>query len=182
MKGIINSSIIVIILIVGQAAFGQTFHSGDIARIKSAINTAGSGKCMDVAGGYLFDGNAIVQFDCHNGSNQRFQMQRVTLRGDFIIESTVDQSKCVGIADNVHANAYELLRVEPCRDSNNDVPLGVRFRLDVNAAGQTRFRAISPSWDGQQTCIDIASGSNANSLWLQLYYCHDGSNQRWISN
>jgi len=153
---------------------------GTVQEIQSSINTTGAGKCMDVAGGYSLDGTPIVQYDCHNGNNQRFVVINV-VGSNYMIQSNIDRTKCVGIQDNSHANVYELLRLEPCHDSSGLVPAGVRWKIDNMGGtnGLTRFRASLPASDGQATCIDIASGVPNNSLWLQLYYCHSGGNQWW---
>jgi hypothetical protein len=168
----------VIISVQGLSVLALAIPTGVTVRIKSAINTFGSGKCLDVAGGQTSAGTPIVQFDCHDGNNQRFVIERVTFGSQFIIKSDLNLNMCVGITDNVHANAYELVRLVPCRVSNGDAPLGARWTPDT-IDGNTRFRAVSPSWDRQSTCIDVSSGSNSESLWMQLYYCHEGGNQQW---
>lgn len=59
-----------------------TCHKGDnqLFRLEPVGDTTGgvrivarhSGKCLDVPGGQTVDGLAIQQWDCHNGSNQRW--------------------------------------------------------------------------------------------------------------
>lgn len=176
MKKLIANIFLAIILTNGLSTFALANSIINI-RIKSAINIAGSGKCIDVASGQTVAGTPIVQFGCHNGSNQRFSIEQITFGGQHIIKSNLNPNMCVGTPNNVYANSYELLRLVPCRVSG-DVPLGVRWYLD-DINGKTRFRAISPSWDRQSTCIDVASGSSSDSLWMQLYYCHTGGNQQW---
>ena len=131
----------VIISVQGLSAFALAIPTGTVVVIKSAINTSGSGKCLDVAGGQTGTGTPIVQFDCHTGNNQRFVFERFP-GGQYIIKSSLSSSQemCVGIPDNVNANAYELIRLEPCR-VNNDIPLGVRWYVDT-INDRTRFRAL----------------------------------------
>jgi len=177
MRKLMVNLIIAIISIQGLTVTGFAYN-GSNKRIKSAINTAYPGKCLDVANGYPYIGTPIVQFSCHSGTNQRFDIQQITWGGQHIIKSRLDPNRCVGIPDNVYANNHELVRLVECRNSNGDVPLGARFYLD-NINGKTRFRAVSPSNDRRNTCIDVASGLNWDSLWMQMYYCHDGGNQQW---
>src|SRR5437899_11110844 len=113
MKKIIANILMVIISVQGLSAFALAIPTGTVVTIKSAINTAGTGKCLDVAGGQTGTGTPIVQYDCHGGSNQHFVIERVTFGSQFIIKSELNQAMCVGIPDNVHANAYELVRLEP---------------------------------------------------------------------
>ena len=176
MKKLIANLFLAIIITTGLSTFALATTVNNI-RIKSTINTAGTGKCLDVASGQTSTGTPIVQFDCHNGNNQVFSIEQITFGGQHIIKSNLNQNMCVGTPNNVFANSNELLRLVPCR-VNGDVPLGARFYLE-NINGKTRFRAISPSSDRRSTCIDIPSGDPRNSIWLQLYYCHDGANQQW---
>jgi len=186
MKKIIANTLIAIIVVHGLSAFGLAVPldalpvpTDTLVRIKSAINTGGSGKCLDVAGGLTGTGTPIVQFGCHQGVNQVFWFQR--FGSQYIIKSALNPDMCVGISNNVHANANELVRLVPCRLRNYDVPLGVRWTINNNQ-GLIQFQAVSPSVDRRNTCIDVGNGSHADSLWMQLYYCHTGSNQRWTLN
>ncbi len=176
MKKLIANIFLAIILSFSLSTFALANTANNI-RIKSAINTAGVGKCVDVASGQTTVGTPIVQFDCHTGNNQRFSIEQITFGGQHIIKSNLNLNMCVGITNNVYANANELLRLVPCR-VNGDIPLGVRWFLD-SVNGKTVFRAVSPSQDRRTTCIDIPSGVANNSQWLQLYYCHGGGNQQW---
>jgi Ricin-type beta-trefoil lectin domain len=176
MKKLIANLFLAIIITTGLSAFALANTVSNV-RSKSAINTAGSGKCMDVASGQTSAGTPIVQFSCHNGYNQVFSVEQITFGGQHIIKTNLNPNMCVGITDNVFANAGERLSLVPCRVAG-DVPLGARWYLE-NINGKTRFRAISPSQDRQSTCLDVPSGLASDSLWLQLYYCHTGGNQQW---
>src|SRR5437667_10859303 len=77
MKKIIANILMVIISVQGLSVFGLAIPTGTVVVIKSAINTFGTGKCLDVAGGQTGTGTPIVQFDCHSGTNQRFVIERV---------------------------------------------------------------------------------------------------------
>ena len=170
------------ILVLSQCLYAQRFSIDAVTNIKSVSNTSGYGKCIDIAGGYVYDGNAIVQYDCHDTANQQFRVERVGLSpSKYYVTSVMDPSKCIGIQPGVNGNPYELIRVETCKNSSGAINPNVTWLLDLNAAYQTRFQAFLRANDGSATCIDIPSGSAANSLWLQLYTCHDGPNQRWIS-
>lgn len=176
MKKLFANLFLAIVVTIGFSTFALALNTTN-SRIKSTINTGGYGKCLDVASGQTSTGTPIVQFDCHSGTNQRFSIEQITFGGQHIIKSNLNQNMCVGTPNNVFANSNELLRLVPCR-VNGDVPLGARFHLE-NFNGKTRFRAVSPSSDRRSTCIDVPSGDPRNSIWMQLYYCHNGSNQLW---
>ena len=63
-----------------------------------------------------------MQFDCHNGTNQRFTIEQVTFGGKRIIRTNLNLNMCVGINTNSYANPGELLRLIPCR-VNGDIRL-----------------------------------------------------------
>ena len=164
---------VVITLSLSTFASAQIF---DNIHIKSVINTAVPGKCMDVANGQTTNGTPIVQYDCHYATNQTFSV--IYWNNGYIIQSKLDPRKCVGMNNNQFANAGELLRLVPCIGSTGDYQRGALWQLDT-VNNKARFRAVLQSSNSLNTCIDIPSGSSSNSLWLQLYYCHNGGNQQW---
>jgi Ricin-type beta-trefoil lectin domain len=149
--------------------------TGATTRIKSAINTAGDGKCMDVASGQTSIGTPIVQFRCHGGTNQQFELADAA--GAYKIVSKLDRSKCVGFSENF-ADSGVLLRLVSC-DALQSRWYMNSSDLRANPA-QVRFMSAlgshNPSGRG---CVDVASGLNWDSLWLQVYDCHNGPNQQW---
>ena len=178
MKKFIANLFVAIALTISITTFVSANSLSNI-QIKSAINTAGTGMCMDVANGQTAPGTAIGQYPCHSGINQRFTFQTIVFDGQRIIKSNLNPNMCVGITDNTQANSNTLLRLVPCFDSTGDVPLGARWYLDI-VNGKERIRAKLTSWDNFNTCIDVPSGLASPSLWLQIYYCQTGGNQQWI--
>jgi len=139
------------------------------------IKSMSTNKCMDVAGGFTDLGTPIVQFTCHHGPNQRFELVD-TLFG-FLIMSTLADNRCVGVQQPGY-NA--LLTLMPCRDSNGFSPANVRWDLDGSdlfTPGLSHARIKSHA--NRNFCIDVPSGNPSDSLWLQTYGCHDGLNQKW---
>lgn len=149
-------------------------------RIKSTINTSGSGKCVDVASGRTAIGTPIVQFRCHGASNQRFFLTMVTFGGAYQLRSELDRTKCIGVSSPTD---HATLSLMACRDANGLAPLETRWALDGSDLQQpvshAALRSLLPSRDGRSRCVDVAGGSANDSLMLQLYGCHGGANQRW---
>lgn len=191
MKKSIASFLLAIVTIISLSTFAVagTFGSSTTSgradefiniHIKSFINMTGAGMCMDVAGGFTTSGTPIVQFPCQNSTNQRFTIEQITDDNQRIIRSSLNPNMCVGIMNNVNANPNELLRLLPCRNPSGFIPQGVRwFPSWVIFKVNLRFRAAARSVDGQSTCIDVPNGSPDHSLWLQLFTCHSGDNQKW---
>ena len=144
-------------------------------RIKSTINTTGTGMCMDVAGGYTAENTPIVQYPCHGGMNQRFYLNLVDFAPTHQIRSALDRRMCVGIRPGSQA-----LALVTCDNAQGDANLNTRWRADEavlrsTGPGITRFRHAP----ALAMCIDIPSGTSAHSQTLQAYGCHGGPNQQW---
>jgi hypothetical protein len=146
------------------------------------IRSMSSLKCLDVAGGYTNPDTPIVQYRCHQGLNQQFKLYN-TFNG-FQIQSMLDPNMCVGIHQ---AWWNELLYLVPCVDANGWRPYTTRWYLDSNDLQQpvshAELRTVAAPRGTQQYCIDVPSGLDWDSLWMQIYGCHNGLNQQWeLSN
>ncbi len=146
-------------------------------QIKSMINTSGQGLCLDIAGGGSVIGTPIVQYPCHRGLNQQWKIVPATFT-NYQIVSIAHPTRCVGFTGNAADNT--LLRLAACIDATGLKPLPTRFELVGNdlrdEVSHAAFRsAVTPG----TKCIDVASGLNWHSLWMQLFTCHGGSNQKW---
>ncbi len=146
-------------------------------QIKSMINTSGAGMCLDIAGGGSAIGTPIVQYPCHRGLNQQWKIVPASLT-NFQIVSIAHPTRCVAFEGPAANNT--LLRLAACVDATGLKPSPTRWILDssdlLNDVSHTAFR--SPVTPGNK-CIDVASGLNWESLWMQLYGCHGGYNQKW---
>jgi|GEM_PF-3620692 len=139
-------------------------------------------KCLDVAGGYTNPDTPIVQYRCHQGLNQQFKLYN-TFNG-YQIKSMLDESMCVGIHQ---AGWNQLLYLVPCVDSSGWRPYTTRWLLDSSDLQQlvshAELRTRAAPLGQQQFCVDVASGLDWDSLWMQIYGCHHGPNQQWeLSN
>jgi len=159
-----------------------TSSAGVSTGMRLQIKSMSSQKCLDVAGGYTNPDNPIVQFTCHHGLNQQFQLYD-TFNG-FQIQSMLDLNMCVSIKS---AWWNELVYLEPCVDANGWRPYTTRWYLDSSdlwsSVSHAELRTVAAPRGTQQYCIDVASGLTWDSLWMQIYGCHHGLNQQWeLSN
>lgn len=160
---------------------------GNRVQIKSMINTAAGGKCIDVASSIDAVGTPIVQYTCHKGLNQQFYLQMVTLGGQYQIVWKQDQTKCLGIP-GPYADDHQLLRLAACTDPSGYRPVETRWYLDGSDLAQPVSHVSIRSALGSHSasgsgCVDVGSGAATNSLWMQVYNCHGGANQKWeLSN
>ena len=125
-----------------------------------------SGKCMDVVSGSTEDGAEIIQYTCHGGLNQRWQIQDAG--GGYVQIVSQSSGKCVDVADESTANGGRIIQW-PCNGQANQ-----QWELRDVGGGYTQ---IVSRHSGK--CIDVVDGSTADSARLQQYDCHDGNQQQW---
>jgi hypothetical protein len=168
-----------------QQGSGQDVGASEAAvalGVRTQIRSPLTGKCLDVAGGYTNTDTPIVQYHCHHGLNQQFQLYD-TFNG-YQIQSMLNTNMCVGIHQ---AGWNQLMYLVPCVDSSGFRPYTTRWLLDSSdlqqAVSHAELRTRASPRGEQQYCVDIASGLDWDSLWMQIYGCHHGPNQQWeLSN
>ncbi|GAB3996807.1 hypothetical protein GCM10029992_17950 [Glycomyces albus] len=130
------------------------------------IVSRSSDKCMDVVSGSTDDGAEIIQYDCHGGLNQRWQLQDA---GDGHVQIVSQSSgKCVDVADESTANGGRIIQW-PCNGQDNQ-------QWELRDAGGGYVQIVSRH---SGKCIDVPNGSADNSVRLQQYDCHSGYQQQW---
>jgi hypothetical protein len=125
---------------------------------------AHSNKCDDVASGSMSNGGNVLQWTCHNGSNQQWVLGAVgsyykftALHSGLVLDvsgiSTVDGA-------NVHQWGWW--------GGNNQlwdlVPSGSHYELKPVHSGK---------------CLDVTGGGTADGANILQWSCHGGSNQKW---
>ncbi len=124
-----------------------------------------AGRCLDINA----NNGAIQVFDCHAGVNQSWIYEvDGEIRGQ--------NNQCL------EANSSEIhtwptlppgqirrasLRMANCNGS-------IHQKWSVTEAGQIRMFS--------DMCLDIAGGASFNQASVQLFPCHGGQNQRWLSS
>lgn len=114
------------------------------------------GKCVDVPSWNFADGQRLIVWTCHDGTNQRWSMTGGTLR--------TENDMCMDVAwgSTVSGAAVQLARC-----SGNAAQQWV-----LTAAGDL----VNPQAD---KCLDIADWNPADGAVLQLWECSGGANQKW---
>jgi hypothetical protein len=127
------------------------------ARASTAIQSAMNGKCVDVPRGDIKPGTQLVMWDCHGGTNQKFQP---TPAGELRIGGL-----CVDALGGSGRNG-DPIGLWNCTGGANQ-----KWRVQGNA-----LRGIN------NRCIDIAGGNAGNGARIVLWDCHGGANQGWRVN
>ncbi|GAB3238815.1 RICIN domain-containing protein [Glycomyces halotolerans] len=137
-----------------------------VAGETTAITARHSGKCMDVVNGSSEDGAEIIQYDCHGGANQQWQLQPTG--GGYYQIVAWNSGKCIDVDGNSTSNGARIIQW-PCNGGTNQ-------QWELRDAGGGHVQLVARH---SGKCIDVSDGSNDNSARLQQYSCHDGYNQQW---
>lgn len=135
-----------------------------LVTVRSAIIDF-AGRCLDVNQ----TNNAAQIFDCHAGPNQSWIYEvDGEIRGlnNLCLEAN---SAEINTWPNLTTGQVRraAVRVAQCNGS-------VHQKWSVTEAGQIRMFS--------DMCLDIVGGTSANQAAVQIFPCHGGSNQRWLSS
>ncbi len=141
-----------------------------LSAFAQSIQSRASGKCLDIPNGSFASGAPVNQFTCHGGPAQQFAVDVVPL-GYVRIRNT-RSNLCVAPTGYAGWSTPSMRLVQSACSG----PYVQWNRVNVVAlAGGTRS-TFQWGYDGAY-CIDVPSGSTADSLQLQAYPCHGGLNQ-----
>nr|WP_100444534.1 family 43 glycosylhydrolase [Glycomyces xiaoerkulensis] len=126
---------------------------------------AHSGKCVDVLSASTENGAEIVQWDCHGGSNQQWDLREV---GDGYVEIVSQSSgKCLDVEGQSTDNNAAILQWDCWGGANQQWEVR-------DAGGEVEIVARHSG-----KCLDVVSASTENGARLQQYDCFGAANQRW---
>ena len=117
-----------------------------------------SGKCLDVEGNSKANGGKIIQWECHGGNNQKWQIE------------------------NIGNGIYKIISLSSGKSL--DVPSSSKIiQWDYHGGKHQRFR-LQPVSGGYQLvsvlnnkCLDVFNGSKSNGVDIIQWPCHGGNNQ-----
>lgn len=119
---------------------------------------SGSGSCLDLPLPYSH-GETLQAYQCNNGTNQVWNLHPTGWLSNTAYASYLDvpwSSTTVGLALDGNNLNTPMTANQTWRPSNG-----------------YQIRGIG------DLCLDIPSGNIANNQTVQVFGCHDGSNQRW---
>ncbi len=138
---------------------GKAMPAGPPPGPPATLQSLASGKCVDLPAGEVRDGTAVIQYDCHGGANQQWQIVAAHAESVQIVSRL--SGKCLGVES---AGAGTGIVQSHCDGA--DAQLWAR-------AG-SGFRNIA---DG--LCLDVPGASLANGAKLIGWICNGGINQTW---
>jgi LysM repeat protein len=146
---------------VAQFRWEQTSTSNTYNRLVAKH----SNRCMDVAGGSRDNGAWIIQWDCHGGDNQAWNLVQV---GDYYKLVAKHSGKCADVYGVSRDNGARLVQWD-CNGGDNQL-----FRKESMGGSFYRLRAKHSN-----KCIDVYGALRDNGASLIQWDCHGGDNQSW---
>ncbi|MDG4797097.1 ricin-type beta-trefoil lectin domain protein [Micromonospora sp. WMMD1082] len=138
--------------------------SGAGPQVTSIVNR-NSGKCLDVVSASTANNADIIQWDCHSGANQRWQLQPVG--GAYYQIVSQHSGRCLDVASASTANN--------ARVAQYDCHSGTNQQWELRSSGG--YTQIVARHSGK--CLDVISASTENGTRIQQYDCYGGTNQHW---
>jgi hypothetical protein len=129
------------------------------------VQSLASGKCLDLPGGRTRDGTLAIQYDCHGGLNQQWNIESAGEAGYRIVSRM--SGKCIG-ADPGGAAAGGYMVQLPCDGSP-----GQFWTLESAGNGYVLHNVAN------DLCMDVPGGSLANDVKPMTWSCNGGLNQTW---
>lgn len=131
------------------------------------LRVAHNGKCLDIYNASLGDAADAIQYACHGGANQHWQIQPV--QGEYVTLVAAHSGKCMDVfnastAENARAIQYT------CHGGANQ-----QWRLVPHPDG---FVSIAARHSGK--CLGVLGGSNADAARVVQGTCGAGYSQLWV--
>jgi hypothetical protein len=124
-----------------------------------------SNRCLDVYDNTQENGGMIIQWDCHNGNNQAWNL--VPAGGDYYKLMVNHSGKCLDVFGASPDNGAYLVQWD-CHGGDNQLfkkeAMGAYYRLRAKHSNR---------------CVDVYGAQTDNGVRLIQWDCHDGANQLW---
>jgi hypothetical protein len=150
---------------VSFAGTGHAMPAGPPPAPLGTVQSLASGKCLDLPRGQTDDGTMVIQYDCHDGLNQKWTMEAAGDAGYRIVSRM--SGKCLG-SDPASAAAGGHVVQSQCGSSSVQL-----WTLDGGNNAYVLRNAAN------RLCLDVPAASAANGAQLITWTCNGGANQTW---
>jgi hypothetical protein len=113
-------------------------------------------KCIDVPNWNFADGQRLIVWDCHDGTNQKFALDNGALR--------TENNKCIDVAGGATGNGTPV-QLYTCNNSGAQ-------KWTLNGNGDL----VNPQ---SGRCLDIEGVNPNNGVPVHIWDCVNGPNQKW---
>jgi hypothetical protein len=147
-----------------RISFTGTAQAAPSGPPRGAVQSLASGKCIDLPGGQAGDGTPAIQYDCHGGLNQQWNIESAG-EARYRIVSRMS-SKCIG-TELEHPTAGSIVQSQ-CGGAPSQL-----WVLQSAGDGYVLQNAAN------RLCLDVPGASLANGAKLIAWVCNGGVNQTW---
>lgn len=126
-----------------------------------------SGKCLDVANASTAGAATVIQYACHHGANQDWQVR--TIAGGYVHLLARHSHKCLDVAGSSTADGAVAVQ-----NACNAGSTSQQWTLRALGAG---YYQVVARHSGR--CLDVAAASTADSARILQWPCGSGANQQW---
>jgi hypothetical protein len=150
---------------VSYAGTGNAMPAGPPPAPPGTVQSLASGKCLDLPRGRTGDDTSLIQYDCHGGANQLWNIVAAG-RDIYKIVSRLS-NKCLGADFAANKSGGQVVQSE-CKTSSNQL-----WQLtDVGSA--YRIQNVA-----SRSCLDVPGASSADGTVPITWPCNGGLNQIW---
>ena len=123
-----------------------------------------SGQCLDISGASRDNGASVIQWDCHRGSNQQWNLVAVGNHYQIVAKHS---GRCLDVSGNSRRNGAQVIQWD-CHGRNNQlwslVVVGDYYQLVAKHSNK---------------CLDVSGGSGDNGARIIQWDCSEVNNQLW---
>ena len=131
----------------------------------TTIAAAHSGKCIDIPHGSTRRGVKLIQYRCHSGVNQQFELRPIARESDRYQIVNKKSGKCLDIMRASRSDGAALIQWDCTGNANQ------QFKL---RGGGKSVQLVAVHSD---KCLSVANGSKSDRAGLQQQSCDGGSSQ-----
>jgi Ricin-type beta-trefoil lectin domain/Gametolysin peptidase M11 len=147
------------------AGTGAAMPAGPPLAPPGTVQSVASGKCLDLPHGSASDGILVIQYDCHGGLNQQWNIESAGEAGYRLVSRM--SGKCIGADPNIASPGGHIVQ-SPCDGST-----GQLWALEGDRSGYTLMNKAN------HLCLDVPGGSLADGAKPIAWTCNGGLNQAW---
>ncbi|SER78675.1 RICIN domain-containing protein [Actinokineospora terrae] len=141
--------------------------SADVDGAWHELRSNNSDKCLDVAGASLDGGANVIQWTCHGGDNQKWQLVLVESYDIYQVVSA-GSGKCLDVTGASTDNGAQVIQWDCSGDTNQ------QWQLIPRTDNGYELQAVHSS-----KCLDVTGASTEDGAKVIQWECSGNDNQAW---
>ncbi|GAB3162267.1 glycoside hydrolase N-terminal domain-containing protein [Myceligenerans halotolerans] len=152
-------------LVVFQGQAGQRYVAHATGGLTQIVNE-GSARCVDVVNGSTDPGAEVIQYTCHGGANQQWQLNDLGNGYHQVVNQ--GSGLCLDVDGASTENGARVIQWT-CHGGTNQ-------QWELRDVGDGVVEIVARH---SGKCLDVRDQSTENGARLNQYSCWGGANQRW---